>query len=151
MPDAENLILVVDDNDDDRTLIARTFQRAGIQNRLRLVNSGIDAIGYLKGDPPYQDRTENPLPTVVMLDIKMPGVDGFEVLRWIRQQWQLKRMCVVMLTSSDEIRDVNQAYQLGANSFLVKPLDFVNATELVRSLDRMVERTRPPGFAAVAF
>ncbi len=77
---------------------------------------------------------------MVLLDIKMPGTDGFDVLRWIRHQPQFAPLCIVMLTSSDEIRDVNLAYQLGANSFLVKPLDFWNAAELSRSLGRLLAK-----------
>src|SRR5262249_48425052 len=87
---------------------------------------------------PYTDRVVYPVPDLLLLDIKMPGTDGFEVLRWIREQPQFAGMCVVMLTSSDEIRDVNRAYKLGANSFLVKPLDFVNAKELWRSLGKLL-------------
>jgi DNA-binding response OmpR family regulator len=84
---------------------------------------------------------------LVLLDIKMSGTDGFEVLRWIRQQWEFSDLCVVMLTSSDQIRDVNRAYQLGANSFLVKPLDFGNTRELWSSLVRLStprQRMPPP-------
>jgi DNA-binding response OmpR family regulator len=102
----------------------------------------MEAIAYLNGETPYEDRSRYPLPDLVLLDIKMPGTDGFEVLRWIRAHWEFRELCVVMLTSSDEIRDVNQAYKLGANSFLVKPLDFVNARELSRSLDRVLSTRR---------
>ncbi len=79
----------------------------------------------------------------MLLDIKMPGMDGFEVLRWVRHRSEFSRLCVVMLTSSDEIRDVNRAYQLGASSFLVKPLDFWNAAELSKALDLLLFKARP--------
>lgn len=137
----EREILLVDDNPDDVLLIRRTFDRAGLKHPIHTVPRGEDAIAYLKGEQPYDDRLDYPLPDLVLLDIKMPGMDGFDVLRWIRRRWEFAHLCVVMLTSSDQIRDVNQAYQLGANSFLVKPLDFVNATELADSLDRMFDRT----------
>ena len=134
------LILLVEDNQDDILLIRRAFERAGIGQQIQSVTSGVDAIAYLRGDPPYEDRGKHPIPGLVLLDIKMPVMDGFEVLQWIRGQWELSHVCVVMLTSSDEIRDVNRAYKLGADSFLVKPLDFENAAELSRSLDTMLAR-----------
>ena len=76
----------------------------------------------------------------IVSDIKMPGMDGFEVLEWIRRQWEFFELCVVMLTNSDHIRDANEAYRLGANSFLVKPLDFQNARELGRSLETLLAK-----------
>ena len=99
-------------------------------------------MAYLQGAAPYSDRFKYPFPDMVLLDIKMPMTDGFDVLRWIRHQPTIAKLCVVMLTSSDEIRDVNLAYQLGANSFLVKPLDFWNASELCRSLDLLFAKAQ---------
>lgn len=136
----EQPILLVENNQDDILLVLRAFQRAGVTRQIQTVTSGMDAVDYLQGKPPYDDRREYPLPAMVLLDIKMPGMDGFEVLAWIRQQWEFFQLCVVMLTSSDHIRDVNEAYHLGANSFLVKPLDFENAGELARSLDVLLAR-----------
>jgi CheY-like chemotaxis protein len=137
---AECPILLVEDNQDDILLILRAFRRARVDRRIQVVTSGTAALSYLKGAPPYDDREKYSLPVLVLLDIKMPGMDGFEVLKWIRGQWDFFQLCVVMLTSSDLIRDVNQAYQLGANSFLVKPLDFENAAELARSLDMLIAK-----------
>jgi CheY-like chemotaxis protein len=137
---SEQQILLVENNDDDVLLIMRAFQRAAVKRRVQAVTTGMDAIAYLKGDPPFGDRAKYPLPSLVLLDIKMPGTDGFDVLRWIRQQWEFSHLCVVMLTSSDLIRDANEAYQLGADSFLVKPLDFQNAAELSRSLNCLLSR-----------
>ncbi|HZR17057.1 MAG TPA: response regulator [Verrucomicrobiae bacterium] len=134
------LILLVDDNRDDLMLIVRAFERAGIQQRIQTVSSGAECIGYLKGEAPYGDRAKYPLPGLVLLDLKMIGADGFDVLRWIRAQPQFARLCVVMLTSSDEIRDVNLAYKLGADSFLVKPLDFWNAADLSRSVQKLLAK-----------
>ena len=135
------LFLLVEDIEDDAVLIKRAFERAGVKNPLFRVKSGTEAIAYLSGEPPYVDRVNYPLPVIVLLDIKLPLVDGFEVLQWIRKQQQFARLCVVMLTSSDEIRDVNRAYQLGATSFLVKPLDFWNAGELSKAVERMVAKS----------
>lgn len=139
----ERPILLVDDSQDDIILIIRAFGRAGLKHRIQAVTSGIEAMGYLQGEAPYGDRLRYPFPDLVLLDIKMPMTDGFDVLRWIRRQSAFGKLCVVMLTSSDEIRDVNLAYQLGANSFLVKPLDFWNASELSRSLDLLLAKAQP--------
>jgi CheY-like chemotaxis protein len=134
------LFLLVEDNEDDVFFINHAFERAGVKNRIFRVKNGPEAIAYLSGDTPYWDRANYPVPAMVLLDIKMPGTDGFDVLKWIRRQTEFARLCVVMLTSSDEIRDVNQAYQLGATSFLVKPLDFWNAAELAKAVDRMLAK-----------
>ena len=136
----DNAILLVEDNLDDIALITRAFQRAGVRHRVEAVTSGMDAIAYLQGATPYGNREKYPLPALVLLDIRMPGTDGFEVLRWIRHSADFSELCVVMLTSSDLIRDVNQAYNLGANSFLVKPLDFINAGELSRFVEKVLTR-----------
>lgn len=136
---SERLILLVEDNPDDEVLVKRTFERAGLNHRLFTVHGGQEAMAYLAGQPPFNDREKFPIPDLVLLDIKLPGSDGFEVLRSIRQNWMPWHLPVVMLTASDEIRDANQAYKLGANSFLVKPLDFENAQELARSLDKVLE------------
>lgn len=141
MPQSQKpLILLVEDNEDDVLLIRRAFERAKVDNPMRTLRSGGEAIAYLKGEPPYGDRDKHPLPALVLLDIKMPMVDGFEVLRWIRLQRDFARLCVVMLTSSDEIRDVNLAYQMGATSFLVKPLDFWNAADLSRAVEKLLTK-----------
>ena len=134
-------ILLVEDLEDDALLIEQSFHRAGLQNPIYRVKTGREAMAYLTGQVPYHDHDKYPFPALVLLDIKMPGLDGFDVLKWIRQQPALKNLCIVMLTSSDEIRDVNLAYQLGANSFLVKPLDFWNAAELTRSVHRLLSKT----------
>jgi CheY-like chemotaxis protein len=136
----EQPILLVVNNQEDILLILRGFQLAGVSRRIQAVASGIDAVAYLQGTHPYGDREKYPLPSLVLLDIKMPGMDGFEVLRWIRRQWEFFELCVVMLTNSDHIRDANQAYHLGANSFLVKPRDFRNADELARSLEILLAK-----------
>lgn len=137
-PDTRSVILLVDDNLDDIFLTKRAFQRAELKHLVQSVSSGSDAIAYLSGDSPYADRSVHPLPNLVLLDIKMPAIDGFDVLRWIRRQPQLSRLCVVMLTSSDDLRDVHLAYMLGANCFLVKPLNAWNPSDLSRSLERLL-------------
>jgi len=96
------------------------------------VRDGDEAISYLSGIGKYADREEFPFPDLLLLDLKMPGVDGLGVLRWVRQQYAPRHLRVVVLTSSPDLRDVNVAYRLGADSFLVKPLEFEDAAGLVR-------------------
>src|SRR6266404_4660364 len=150
MPD-QAVILLAEDREDDIALIRKAFAKAFVQNPLYVVRDGEEAIAYLKGDGRYFNREEYPLPDLLLLDLKMPRMDGFEVLRWIRQQPGLSALRVVVLTSSEDIRDVNVAYRLGANSFMVKPMDFDNVVELGKvlrdywlKLDKAPQTTRPP-------
>lgn len=129
MPD-EAVVLLAEDREDDILLIKRAFSRAGINNPLQLVKSGEEAIAYLAGEGKFANRAEYPLPALLLLDLKMPVVDGFEVLRWIRDHESLKGLRVLVLTVSNRISDVNLAYELGANSFLVKPIDFEQTVQL---------------------
>ena len=128
------VILIADDSDDDIQIIRKAFEKAFVPNPFYAVKSGEEVLDYLQGRGRYAIRQEYPLPDLLLLDLKMPGMDGFEVLRWIRQQPSLSALRVVVLTSSDHIRDVNQAYQLGANSFMVKPTDFENYVAVSKSL-----------------
>lgn len=128
------LILVIEDDVNDALLIRRTLKSAGVRNPYRLVRDGDSAIRYLVGTGIYADRQKYPLPELVLLDLRMPGMNGFELLRWIRNQPEFRKLRVVVLTSSHEIGDVNEAYRLGANSFLVKPLEFQNVEALFATL-----------------
>ncbi len=128
------LILVAEDQEDEAILIRRAFEKAGVINPIHIVRNGEDVLAYLKGEGPYSNRDEYPLPQLLLLDLKMPKMDGFEVLQWVRQQPGLAALRIVVLTCSQDIRDVNKAYKLGANSFLVKPVDFKNFAELANSL-----------------
>src|ERR1043166_4419196 len=112
------VILLVEDREEDVILLRRAFTKANFLNPIQVVSDGDEAIAYLQGAGKYADRSEYPLPKLVLLDLKMPRKDGFEVLQWIRQQPGLSAIRVVVLTASDTVRDVNRAYQLGANSFL---------------------------------
>jgi len=128
--DKTPLILLVEDLSDDVVLVRRSLDKAAIKSSLRVVTDGEQAISYLSGDGHYADRLQFPLPDLVLLDLKLPCKDGFEVLKWIREQPHLKKLRVIVLTSSDHIWDVNRAHQLGANSFLVKPVDLQNYLEM---------------------
>jgi CheY-like chemotaxis protein len=145
------VILVAEDDEDYVLLIRQVFQKAHIPNPIQVVWNGEEAIWYLKGVGKYANRDEYPLPDIFLLDLKMPRVNGFEVLKWVRAQPSLSALRILVLTSSDEIRDVNEAYQLGANSFLVKPMDFEDFTNLSRLIadfwfraSRTPETFRPP-------
>ena len=124
--------MLAEDEEDYVLLIKHAFAKASIPNPLHVVWNGQEVISYLKGDGKYSNRDEYPLPDLLLLDLKMPRVNGFEVLKWLRAQSGLSALRVLVLTSSDQIRDVNEAYQLGANSFMVKPSDFEDVTQLSR-------------------
>lgn len=132
----DSLILLVEDDQYDRLLLQRAFRKAGIANPLQFITDGEAAVQYLAGDDPYADRDRYPLPTIVLLDLKLPRKSGFEVLQWLRQQPELRHLLVVVLTSSKENTDINRAYQLGANSYLVKPPTFDGLQDLIEVFDK---------------
>ena len=117
----EPIVLMVDDSPNDVLLMQTVFSRAGFTQPLQFAHDGDEAIGYLKGDGACSDRGAYPLPTVVLLDLNMPGRSGFEVLAWIRAQPGLRRLHVCILSASCRPEDIEHAYDLGVNSFLVKP------------------------------
>lgn len=144
MPD-QAVILLAEDREDDILLIRKAFQKGGISNPFFVVRDGEEVVAYLKGDGKFYNRAEYPLPSLLLLDLKMPRMDGFEVLKWIRTQPGLSALRVVVLTSSERIRDVNVAYNLGANSFLVKPMDFEHVLELTKILkEYWLRLDKPP-------
>ena len=114
-------ILLVEDNEDDIFLMRRALKDAQVANPLHVVEDGQAAVDYLSGTDTFSDRAAFPMPAVVFLDLKLPLKSGHEVLSWIRNQESLNSMVVVVLTSSDEPADVRKSYDLGANSYLVKP------------------------------
>ena len=134
MADAISVILIVEDRGDDILLIQRAFQKATVTNPVQVVRTGEEALAYLSGEGSYSNRAEYPLPALVLLDLKLPGIDGFEVLSWIRSQPGTRGLPVVVLTSSNEMSDVNRAYKLGANSFFVKELDFQGTVDFSKLL-----------------
>lgn len=127
-------ILLVEDSEDDQTLIRRAFAKAKLSNPLHIVDDGDKAVAYLSGNGIYADRNAHPLPTIILLDLKLPRRSGHEVLAWLRAQPSLPKIPVVVLTSSAETADVKRAYDLGANSYLVKPVEFDGLIEMVRNL-----------------
>jgi CheY-like chemotaxis protein len=129
------VILLADDDPNDILLVQRAFQKLNLANPLQVVRDGEEAVDYLSGHLQYADRDRFPLPVLLLLDLKMPRKSGFEVLQWLRQQPGLKRLPVVVLTSSNQHPDINEAFDLGANSYLVKPGGFDTLLELVKSLE----------------
>jgi CheY-like chemotaxis protein len=116
-------ILMVDDSEDNLFLMRHALQKAKCQNPLQEVNNGEEAIAYLKGEGGYIDRLKFPLPVVMLLDLNMPKTTGFDVLSWVRSQPKLKRLAIIIVTSSIRDADVDRAFDLGATGFLVKPID----------------------------
>ncbi len=116
-------ILHVEDEPADIEIIAFAFQRAGFGQLLRVVTDGQDAMDYLSGAGPYADRQKYPVPCLILLDLKLPKVSGLELLAWLRQQPNLRRIVVIVFSSSTHPSDVERAYELGANSFIQKPSD----------------------------
>jgi CheY-like chemotaxis protein len=134
----EKRILHVEDNPDDVVLTAMAFRKAGVGAKLDVATDGDKAIAALSGF-----ATNGP-PACVLLDIKLPTLSGLEVLAWIRKQPNLKRLPVIMLTSSLIPSDINQAYDLGANSYLTKPPDLESLIGLVKTIDLYWLRTNTP-------
>lgn len=132
MAQTDYTILLVEDDQNDVLLIKRAFQKVNIANPIIVLHDGEQAISYLAGREPYANRS---LPIIVLLDLKLPRRSGHEVLEWLRQQQRLKRLPVVVLTASSESSDVNRAYDLGANSYLVKPVTFDALVEMVKTLN----------------
>jgi len=133
MPDIA-VILLADDDERDVELIRRALRECNLVNPLHVVHDGEEAISYLKGEGIYANRAEYPLPELLLLDLKMPRRDGFDVLRWVRRDPGLRNLRIIVLTGSERMSDVNLAYQLGANSFLVKPGDFGQLVKIVQAL-----------------
>jgi two-component system response regulator len=131
-------VLLVEDNADDVTLMLRVFARTGVPGHDRVVvtRDGVQALDFLFPAGADDGRAAHPLPRVIFLDLKMPRVDGLEVLRRVRADPRTRLVPVVMLTSSDEGRDVTESYQLGANSYIRKPEDSTQFSETVGALGR---------------
>jgi CheY-like chemotaxis protein len=127
-------VLLVEDDPNDVFLTQRAFQKAGVANPLQVVNDGEEAVARLSQMGRYGDREKYPLPVLVLMDLKLPRKSGLEVLEWLRGQPGLRRLPVVILSSSKESGDVSRAYELGANSYLVKPVDFDSLLGMVKSL-----------------
>jgi CheY-like chemotaxis protein len=128
------LILLVEDQDDDVALTLRAFSQSDIAHEIDVVRDGEEALDYLFTTGPYADRDPSLMPSVVLLDLKLPKVSGLDVLRRMRADTRTRRLPVVVLTSSNEERDMIASYDLGANSFVRKPVDFEEFIEAAHHL-----------------
>jgi CheY-like chemotaxis protein len=120
-PLESKLLLIVEDYEDDAKLLQLLLTNGGIFNPVRIALSAEEAMTYLEGVPPFSNRTLYPLPSVIFVDLKLPGIDGFGLLRWLKQRPELKNIFLVVLSATGDLISVQAAYDLGANSFLIKP------------------------------
>jgi len=139
------IVLLADDNEDDVLALRHALRRAGIDVPLQVVEDGEEAIAYLRGVGKFSNRAEFPLPDLLLLDLRMPKVDGFEVLEWLRQQPSLAPLRTIVLTMSNDVFDVDRAYALGANSFLTKSMDLLDfGNTLEATFNYWLKTTRAP-------
>jgi CheY-like chemotaxis protein len=134
MTDSRPVILLVDDNPHDVVLIRLAFRKVGIIDTIQLVKDGAEAVRYIKGEGVYADRRQYPYPTLVLLDLKMPQTSGFEVLKCVRQEAKHDSIMVVVMSGSRNDADIEKAYSLGANSYLVKPTRFDELVKMMEAL-----------------
>ncbi len=139
-------ILLVEDQRMDIELTLDAFREARLANNIRVATTGEEAIDYLFGNGNFSDRKEHPLPDLILLDLKMPGIDGFEVLKQVKGAEKLKRIPVIILTSSKEEGDRAISYDLGANSYLVKPVSFEGFLHTIKEIGEywIVLNVKPP-------
>jgi CheY-like chemotaxis protein len=127
-------VLLVEDDLNDVFLVKRAFKTAAIQNPLQVVTDGLEAINYFRAEGKYADRKAYPLPKLVVMDIRMPRRSGFEVLEWVKHDPRLRRIPIVIVSSSANPADINRAYELGANAYMVKPVNYREVERLFQSL-----------------
>ena len=143
----DSIILLVEDDPDGEALTLRALRRGGIRHAIVVVRDGVEALDYLFGTGDYPGRDLDAMPRVVMLDLKLPRLDGLEVLRRIRADERTRLLPVVILTSSDEERDRLDGYRYGANSYVRKPVDYDQFVETIRQLGLywLILNQPPPG------
>jgi CheY-like chemotaxis protein len=134
-------VLIAEDDPNDVFLLKRAFEKAGVNNPVIVARNGQEAIDYLNGSGKFTDRAAHPLPGLMFLDLKMPLVDGFDVLAWLNTRKMNGKLPVVVLTSSNQERDIKQAQQMGADDYRVKPQQF---EELLRIVKEIHERWLSP-------
>lgn len=137
-------ILLVEDNPDDEALTLRALARSSVADDVQVVRDGAEALDFLLGTGPYAGRDATQLPLLVLLDLKLPKIDGLEVLRRVREDARTRRACVVVFTSSGEERDILTAYEYAANSFVRKPVAFEAFASAVDQLARYWLRVNEP-------
>jgi two-component system response regulator len=130
----DKIVLLAEDNADDEALTLRALKKNNIRNEVVIARNGAEALDYLFGTGAYAGRDLKVMPTIILLDLKLPKIDGLEVLRRIRADERTKLLSVVILTSSKEEQDLINGYSLGANSYIRKPVDFAQFTGAIREL-----------------
>ncbi len=144
----DGTILLADDSEDDLLLTRIAFQKAGVENPLREVHNGEEAIAYLKGEAPFNDRQQFPLPMILLMDLNMPRKNGFDVLSWLRAQKGLKRLTVIIFSASMRPEDVTKAFDYGADSFLLKPSSLDELTRTIKAIANWSSYTHFPSLTA---
>lgn len=142
----KKIIMLVEDNPDDEALTTRALRKNNILNEVVVARDGVEALDYLFGEGSYEGRDMSIMPEVILLDLKLPKINGLEVLKRIRSDSRTKLQPVVILTSSKEDKDVIDSYSLGANSYIRKPVDFDQFTEAIKQLGLywLVVNVAPP-------
>ncbi len=142
----KKIIMLVEDNPDDEALTIRALKKNNILNEVVIARDGVEALDYLFGEGSYEGRDTNIMPEVILLDLKLPKINGLEVLKRIRSDSRTKLQPVVILTSSKEDKDIIDSYGLGANSYIRKPVDFDQFTEAIKQLGLywLVVNVAPP-------
>jgi len=130
------IILLAEDTPDDVLLLQHAFQKAGVAHRLEVVCDGMEAMEYLNGENAYADREQHPFPEVLLLDLNMPRMNGFEVLEQVRREPRYSRLLIHVLTASSREADVQRAYDLGANSYVLKPSRVSDLTAFASALNQ---------------
>ncbi|HYG22618.1 MAG TPA: response regulator [Verrucomicrobiae bacterium] len=140
-------ILIAEQNENDVLLMQRAFRVAGFKNPFHISHSGTDVVDYLKGNPPYADREKHKFPRLLMMALKMPEMDGFELLAWLQKHKECNVIPRIVFSASDREEDVLTAYQLGANSYILKPIGFdamVKTLQLVFAYWDMCRKPKLP-------
>ena len=140
---SSSVILLVEDNEVDVILFKRALSKTGSDVPFEAVEDGEEAIRYLAGAGPFTDREKHPLPSLLILDLKLPKKSGLEVLEWLRAHPSFKELPVLVLTSSSELTDVSKAFELGIGAYLVKPVGFEVLKEMVKAIRAFWERMDP--------
>ncbi len=135
-----DLVLIAEDNPDDALLLRRALNKAGVRSQVRIVADGEEMLLYLQGSGHYSDRSAHPLPSIMILDLKMPRKSGLEVLQWISENPRISIVPTIVLSASSLDRDVRAAYNLGANTYFVKPTTFEDLVDTMRMLEKYWNR-----------
>ena len=128
----EPVILLVEDSESDTAILRQAFAKAGMQRPLHVVKDGVDAMSYLLGRADFADRDKYPMPSILLIDVNMPRLNGLELLTWLRTQPEFSHLMVIVLTGGARLEAINHAYHMGANSYLVKPTRHEDLAELIK-------------------